>query len=373
MNKNKLGFYALIIGMLFILFGLLFVIFNKNKQADNSSNQTGDSAVSKFERETEKHSHYVQDEDLDPFKDINTSTGNLDINDLNFNFQFLKGATYENTAANLIGATDNILLFNNYTNVLTFYGIENQKKYVVDNHINQAIVTPDEEYIIYTKNAVTEEQFYYVDLTIGEKKQFETYKSSTQMKTIDMKYKDGLVYFLVEDYKTKKTSVHFVGLPGYLSKSTAFERRSVVPINADKLYNINNNVYAFNKDTNELVKIKPNNPTETLLEITSQKVSKILSIDYISNDKWAIALVNDKDERVIITPTGTIKTFEGLMGVKWFDKNHLIVNDNLSLYLYNLKTKKKAVIKSAITSFFSTSNSMYIQTNEGDVLSMYEQ
>jgi len=61
------------------------------------------------------------------------------------------------------------------------------------------------------------------------------------------------------------------------------------------------------------------------------------------------------------------------MSAKWFDENHLIVNDNLSLYLYNLKTKKKGVIKTDISSFFSSSQNMYIQTNNGDILSMYKQ
>jgi len=373
MNRSKLGFYALIIGMLLLLIGFLYFIFNKNNQKESPVSQSEDSKQNAFEREVEEHTHYSQDSDLDPFNKVTTNSGNLGINDLKFNFQFLNQAKYEKTAATLIGATDNLVLFNNYTNVLTFYSIQTQTKYVADNHINQAIITPGEEYIIYTKNAVNEEQFYYIDLSIGEKKQFETYKSKDQMKTIDMKYKDGLVYFLVEDYKTKKTSVHFVSLPGYSSNTTAYERKSVIPIDSDKLYNIDNAVYAFNKDTNELVKIVPNNPTETLLEITSQKVSKILSIDYISEDKWVIALVNNDNERVLLTPSGTIKTFKNVMSAKWFDENHLIVNDNLSLYLYNLKTKKKGVIKTDISSFFSSSQNMYIQTNNGDILSMYKQ
>lgn len=372
MDKKKLGFFAIVIAMVLIIVGILVATLqSKNEEkVDEKETSKQEEKITEFEEEVEKHTEYVQDYERDPFNNIDDTLGAIEINGLDFNFEYINGATYENTAATLIDSTENYLLFNNYNNVLTYYDKKTKEKFVIDEHISDATITTDENFIVYSKNVFDSEAFYYLDLETLQTKEFNIYYHGSRMKVLDMKVKDGLVYFIVQDDATNKTSVHFTVLPAYMTKHTERERNSVVNIDTEKLYVANNQVLAYNKATHSLDKIMPLNEPEPMIIVDSETIQKLRSIDYYDKDKWAIAITNDKNEHLIITPNGKINEFEGLMGAYWFDKEHLVVVDNLSLYLHNLKTGKTDVMKAGISYVFPTLDSLNIQTNDGDILAL---
>ena len=131
----------------------------------------------------------------DQFNDLKQNEGNITIGSEKFTFKYLENIAYEHTAATLIDASDNIYLFHNHNNVLSFYDNRTKEKRVIDEHINQAMITPDEEYIIYTKNAFDREAFYYVDTEIGQRKEFYIFAHDKRMRISDLAYSNGAVYF----------------------------------------------------------------------------------------------------------------------------------------------------------------------------------
>lgn len=374
MNTKKIGFFALAAGMVILIIGLLFLVNKEDKPASLPTVQTEkEEPPNAFEEEVESHTDYVQDIDEDPFNEITEETGKLTIGNLPLSFTYLNGTSYENTGASLIDASENHLLYHSYNDVLTFYdGIE-KKRYTLDKFFNKALITPDEQYIIYTKNAFNKEAFYYLDLKSLEQREFDIYQHDSRMKIIDMRYHDGLIYFIVQEADTNKTSVHFTALPSTLDDYTAVQRNSVIDINTNELYQFEHGIYAFNKQTSAVEQIIPANPTVPLIKIDSHKVKTIRSVDFYDKKTWVVSIQNDKDEFVLLTPTQTITTYEGLMSAHWFDEKHLVVNDNLSLYLYNLETNENHVAKAGISYVFPTRNDLTIQTNDGSLLKLKKQ
>lgn len=307
---------------------------------------------------------------IDPFNNVKLEEGNVTIGNENFNFKFIKEANYENTAATLIGSSENYLLFHNYNGVLSYYDKKIPKKFVIDEHINIASISPDERYIIYTKNAIKKEAFYYLDLETFEKNEFDIYLHDNHMEAIDMAIKDGLVYFIVKETDSGKTSIHYTALPSYVDNYSKTERNSSIDINADKLFLFNNDVFAFNKDKDSFEKIIPNNPTESFIKITSEDVTELFGFDYADDSNWVIGVKTKQDESVIITPSEKVKCYEAAMKTTLFDDNFLLINDNLSLYLFDLTNNESSLIKSDITDYFVIKNRIIIQTNNGEFLEL---
>lgn len=370
MTVKKIGVILFIVAFLLIFVG--FLINGFKKDATPTATTAKAEKTNTFEKEVEKHAHYVQDGDKDPFKSIKDEEGDLSVDKLNLSFTYLKNVSYKRTAATLIDTSKNYLLFNNYTDVLSFYSKKDGGKHVIDNFTNQAVISPDEEFILYSKNALDEETFYYLDTTTYQVSQFGKYQdpNGDRIKVIDMKYKDGLIYYLLKNATNNTTSVHYIALPAYQDQYSKATRDSVLSVNADKLFAFNNNIYVFNKDTKTLERIILNNTSTPVMEVASESIKEMKSVDYYDDKRWAFALVNDQDQSVILTPQGKITDFKGIMSAKWYDKNYLLVNDNLSLYLYNVKTGKKSVVKTDISYVFSNLTTFTIQTNDGEFLQL---
>ncbi|MBG9551271.1 hypothetical protein [Cytobacillus firmus] len=77
-----------------------------------------------------------------------------------------------------------------------------------------------------------------------------------------------------------------------------------------------------------------------------------------------------QDESVIITPSKKVKCYEAAMKTTLFDENYLLINDNLSLYLFDLANNESSLIKSDITDYFVIKNRIIIQTNNGEFLEL---
>lgn len=356
MNRKKIGFFAIMLGLVLLIIAVISTTLHKN-------NNQGTTA-------TKNPINYVQDSNKDQFNQPKGDFGTIKLDNLNFQFNYINGATYENAASSLIGSTQHYLLIRNYANVLSYFNRNTGEKHIIDNGVNQAIISPDEQFIIYTKNSIFSETFYYIDLSTKEHKSFYTFNDDNRPQILSLQYRNGLIYFLVKEQTTGKTFVKFTATSGYIKEFSQVDRNSTVNINTDNLSSFDNNIYAFDKSTNALEQIIPSNNPISILNITSEKVQRFISVDFITRDQWAVSLLNDKNQSVIITPQGKITEFKNLMGAYWFDKNYLLVNDNMTLYLYNLQAKNKTVVKSGITSIFPTTSSLVLQTNQGSILAL---
>lgn len=368
MDKKKIGFFIIGIAMILMIVGLLL---NLSKKEEPITEKKGSSLTQKekekFEKETDSHAQYVQDGDKDPFNSATEKVGELKSGTLPFNYEYITGATYDHTGATLIDSSSKYLLFRNLNDVLSFYSIENRKKNVIDELINQAVVSQDNKYIIYSKNAFFTESFYAFDTSSNETMSLGEYTHPSRMKAIDMKYANGLVYYLVREADTGKTFVKFVGIPG-ANTLTSADKNAKVNISTDKLFQTKDIVFAYNNATKDVEVIFPNNSGKTLIDLKKQNVKEIKSIQYIDETNWVVSFVNSNNEFVLFTPKGENKEFKGLMEAYWIDESHLVVNDNLTLYTYNPETNKKDVLKADVSDLVYQFGFMTLQTRSSELI-----
>lgn len=369
MDKKKIGFFIIGIAMILMIVGLLLNLSKKEEQpiTETKGSSLTQKEKEEFEKETDSHAQYVQDVDKDPFNNVTEEVGEVKSGTLPFNYEFIKGATYDHTGATLIDSSSKYLLFRNLNDVLSFYNIENRKKNVLDELINQAVIAQDNKYILYSKNSLFTESFFAFDTSSNETMSLGEYSHTSRMQAIDMKYANGLLYYLVRETDTGKTFVKFVGIPG-ANTLTSADKNAKIDIKTDKLFQTKDTVYAYNSATKDVEVIFPNNSGKTLINLKNQNIKEIKNIQYIDETHWVVSFINNKNEFVLYTPKGENKEFKGLMEAYWIDEQHLVVNDNLTFYTYNPETNEKHVLKSDVSDFVYQFGFMTLQTRNSDLI-----
>ena len=239
----------------------------------------------------------------DPFTGMKKGEGNVTIGSEKFTFKYLENIAYKHTAATLIDVSDNIYLFHNHNNVLSFYDNRTKEKRVIDEHINQAKITPDGEYIIYTKNAIDREAFYYVDTEIGQRKEFHIFAHDKRMEISNLAYRDGVVYFSFKEEGSDKSTIKMATLPSYTDSFTKAERDAVISNESNKLFQSKKGAYFYNQNNNSLDIPLLNGTSTSLIEIRGNDIKELLTFDYVNKNKWALGITNEHDESVILTPS----------------------------------------------------------------------
>ena len=370
MDKKKIGFFIILLAMVVLAGGLLWSVFHKKETPAPPKEEASMSPKERkeFEEETDKHATYVQDESQDPFKNAPKSEGDVKVGDDSFSYRYINNGTYKNAGATLIDASSNYFIFRTLNDVLSMYNAEADKKNVLDEAINQAVITSDNQYIIYSKNLVFQEAFYAFDTSSLETISLGQYEHPSRMSAVDIKYMNGLVYYLVRETETGKTFVKFVGVPTKENTYSGADRDAKVNISTDKLFSNKDTVFAYNKATKNVEVILPNNSGKTLISLKNEKIKDIKTIQYIDDKYWAVSFIDDKNNFVLLTPKGKVTEFTGLMAAYWIDEHSLIVNDNLTLYTYNIDTKKKHVLKTDIAELNYQTKFLSVITRDGDFI-----
>ena len=141
-------------------------------------------------------------------------------------------------------------------------------------------------------------------------------------------------------------------LPSYTDSFTKAEREAAIPNASDKLLQSKNGVYFYNQNNNSLDIPLLNGTPASLIEVRGEDLKEPFSFDYFDKNKWVLGAKNEHDEPVILTPSKKVNCYEAAMKTTLFDDNYLLVNDNLSLYLLDLRNNESSLIKSGISDFF---------------------
>jgi hypothetical protein len=350
-------------------------IETKNPQAKNTKVVSAEAATPKEilacgkDDPQDQQNKLPQDAGQDPFSHM-AREGTINFGAEVFQYRFVEDIAFQQTAQTLISVSETFNLFHNYGGVLTLYNNETKQKQVIDNNINQAILTPDEEFVIYTKNAIFNETFYYMDTKVGEKKEFFTFENKERMKVSKLAYKDGMIYFSYNEDGSNETVVKTAAIPAYASDFSEAEKNLTVSQASDKLLSGKDNILYFNPVKSTIETVSTSVASHPMAQIQSEKVQELLNFDAINDGQFTITLKNENDERVILTTGKKIKCYEAAMKTLYLDEDYLLVNDNLSLYLYDVKKNESSLIKSDIVDFHVASNRVVIETNDGEYLEL---
>jgi hypothetical protein len=355
-----------VLALTFVIIATLIILLlthqSKNNLIDGKNNSDDQKTVDKMLKVEEDNDEVSKD----PFgaKDKDSVVGG-------FTFkapEVQDNAVVENTFPTLLQAGKKYLLTQTKDKTLYLYDYEQKTKTVLDKDVKKAFMTPDKSFVFYTKEILGSDVIYQYDLNLNFNLGpiVTAYEGPIQ----DIQFSNGILMYSYNTLETKMeksdTVTKFYVLPEFQNNFPSKFRNKTLNHSSFVSTIYNKNFYAYNPVRNSIDLLYISQKSTVFYKF-SQPVKNPKRIEFSPNNKWFLLYQNDKNINEILLNGEKLNGFENIYDVKWFDDTHLLIVDSDVLYLYDINTKQKDVLKTNVANVSFYNTSIFYQNLTGDI------
>lgn len=288
----------------------------------------------------------------------------------------LSGVFPPDTNANLIQATPNYLLSIGYDGYLYLFNLQTQTEIGIATQVQNAIITPDQRYIIYamsTNNQPGSGELDYFDLqtmhNLGK-----IVNLPIGANVLNMAYNSqtgGIVYTYQIDSQSPVDfgyQTGYVVLPTFDNQTAASEQTGNFSNTTPTFITSNNTFYFFDPSQSAIASVAVNSAPQPIFVIHGiNQTQDIQNIDINAQNVPIVVLGN----QVYIGSTST-PVLSNVIHANWLDDNNVAYETTGgALSVYNVLSKKSQIIADNVINFVTSQGNLFYEDRQLNVYADY--
>lgn len=349
-------FFSLGIILLIIAF-----IFDKiKKEKENHDLDKYDQGIA--------HEDYSPDLKKDPFlkkENIKTTIGNITFK----RPESLEDFIEPNTDPTILDKNSENILFSTYFNQPYIYNFEDNQRHIIGNDITKIAVCDNKDYLAYIS--------YYqynmpkvMSYTVNLGSTYELFTAPLNYEITNIICDNQRVFVTIKD-TNNEISTKSIPLNTSVKSLRLSERNIKVPNSGEFLLKNKNGVYVYmpKSKTLKVISYLEYNAKNIPIIINDQ-VKELLQININDNNDWLAVFYDEKLKLKLSINGEKMRDYKNILFAKWYDNNHVLINDTNTLYIYDTITKAEEVLKTDVSNFIVSDGDVYFHDGSGKLFKL---
>ena len=353
MKKNQVKIFVASFIILILVFIGLFIKFQFAKTSD--ANTPAVIPTSPIGEDNDEHGE-------DPIDAIvGGSVGGLDFSKPTT----LLMSSLKEASPHLVDATDRYALVSTYGGYLHVYDIKGKNREVIDRQIEQSLITPDNQFVIYyTEQILNQGEIKLYDITT--KGNSTVLKLEYGEKLTHLDYNEGVVLYSTHPaYQEDKIASKSFVISNYIDKYPPSAQKTTLGEGVTAFAAYQNQIYMYMPNKKSIDRVQLGLGTTVFKDLSKEPIETINKMEFNTDGQWfALYDSTSKTHNAILLNGTTLTGFSDIQDAAWY-QNQLLIIDDYNLYVYDEKTKTKTLLKTFVSEIQVFGDSIVYREGDG--------